>query len=191
VTGDEEGSSFDDGFVRSASRAQDDIFGDIMNNQKRLERFKRIADQLRELIAKTDDRAAHCATAAALLYHKIPGVSWTGFYFLKGGDLVIDAYQGPVACLVLERHIGVCWAAIDTNETQVVRDVHAFPGHIACDAQSRSEVVVPVRDRDGRAIGALDVDSRKEAHFDATDGKGYELIVRMLEDRWNKERSIT
>jgi GAF domain-containing protein len=156
-----------------------------MTDQKRLERFQRIADQLAELIAKTDDPAAHRSTATALLHHKIPGVSWTGFYFLKDGELVVDAYQGPVACLVLEQHTGVCWAAIDTNETQIVEDVHAFPGHIACDANSLSEVVVPVRDGAGRAIGVLDIDSRNKAHFDATDGEGYELIVRLLEDKWN------
>ncbi len=156
---------------------------------RRLDRFKRIADQLEELIAKTDDRAAHCATAVALLHHKIPGVSWTGFYFLKGGELVVDAYQGPVACLVLERHVGVCWAAIDSNQTQVVRDVHAFPGHIACDESSLSEVVVPIRDASGQPIGVLDVDSRKKAHFDEIDGVGYEVVVRLLETRWNTESS--
>jgi GAF domain-containing protein len=156
-----------------------------MTDQKRLERFQRIADQLEELIANTHDRAAHCATAVALLHHKIPGASWTGFYFLKDGELVVDAYQGPVACLVLERHVGVCWAAIDSNETQIVEDVHAFPGHIACDESSLSEVVVPVRDANGHPIGVLDIDSRKKAHFDEIDGKGYELIVNLLEKSWN------
>jgi GAF domain-containing protein len=157
-----------------------------MTDQKRLDRFKRIVEQLEELIAKTDDRAAHCATAAALLHHKVPGVSWTGFYFLKDGELVVDAYQGPVACLVLERHVGVCWAAIDNDETQVVTDVHAFPGHIACDEGANSEVVVPIRDPEGRPCGVLDIDSRKKAHFDQIDGEGYEMIVRLLEKRWNK-----
>jgi GAF domain-containing protein len=103
------------------------------------ERYQRIVDQLAELIAKTDDPAAHRATAVALLHHKIPGVSWTGFYYLKDGELVVDAYQGPVACLVLEQHVGVCWAAIDTDQTQIIRDVHAFPGHIPCDDRSRSK----------------------------------------------------
>jgi GAF domain-containing protein len=160
-----------------------------MSDEKRLGRYKRIADQLEELIAKTDDRAAHCATAAALLHHKIPGVSWTGFYFLKDDELVVDAYQGPVACLVLEKHTGVCWAAIDTDETQVVTDVHAFPGHIACDEGANSELVVPIRDREGRPYGVLDIDSRKKAHFDEVDGEGYEMVVKLLEKRWNKGSS--
>lgn len=162
-----------------------------MTDTKRRDRFKRIADQLEHLIAKTDDRAAHCATAAALLHHKIPGVSWTGFYFLKDGELVVDAYQGPVACLLLERHVGVCWAALDTDQTQIVRDVHAFPGHIPCDDRSRSEVVVPIHDADGRPIGVLDIDSHKHAHFDEVDGEGYEMVVKLLEKKWNKEASVS
>ena len=157
-----------------------------MKDHQRIERFKRIADQLEELIAKTDDSAAHRATAAALLHHKTPGVSWTGFYLVKDGELVVDAYQGPVACLVLEQHVGVCWAAIDTKQTQIVSDVHAFPGHIACDERSRSEVVVPIHDDDGRAIGVLDIDSHKKDQFDEIDGEGYELVVKVLEERWNK-----
>jgi GAF domain-containing protein len=160
-----------------------------MTEEQRLRRYRRIADQLEGLIAKTDDPVAHCATAAALLHHKIRGVSWTGFYFLKGSELVVDAYQGPVACLVLEQHVGVCWAAIDNDETQIVRDVHAFAGHIPCDDRSRSEVVVPIHDAGGRPRGVLDIDSHKEAHFDETDGEGYEMIVRLLEEKWNKPRS--
>jgi GAF domain-containing protein len=156
-----------------------------MSGQKRLERYQRIAEQLAELLSKSEDRTAHCATAAALLHHKVPGVSWTGFYFLKGGELVVDAYQGPVACQVLERHVGVCWAAIDNDAIQVVDDVHAFPGHIPCDARSRSEVVVPIHDASGMVIGVLDVDSHRAAHFTAVDAEGFERVVRLIEDRWN------
>mgnify|MGYP000629814435 CR=1 FL=1 len=140
-----------------------------MNEQRRRERYLRIAEQLEGLIAKTDDPVAHCATAAALLHHKIRGVSWTGFYFLKNGELVVDAFQGPVACLVLQRHTGVCWAGIDRDETQLVKDVHAFEGHIPCDANAASEVVVPIHASDGRAIGVLDIDSHQPAAFDELD----------------------
>ena len=160
-----------------------------MNDESRLNRYKRIADQLAELLVKTGDPAAHRATAAALLHHKIPGVSWTGFYLLKDGELVVDAYQGPVACLVLERNVGVCWAAIDQRQTQVVNDVHDHPGHIACDERTRSEVVVPICDANGRPIGVLDIDSPRKAHFDGVDGEGYELIVNLLEKRWNNPPS--
>ena len=162
-----------------------------MNDSSRLNRYRRIADQLGELIAKTDDRVAHRATAAALLHHKIPGVSWTGFYLLKHGELVVDAYQGPVACLVLEEHVGVCWAAIDQDTTQIVADVHAFPGHIPCDDRSRSEVVVPIHDAEGRPIGVLDIDSHRESHFDKVDGEGCRFVVEILEKNWNTVSSAT
>ena len=157
-----------------------------MANNHRPNRWARILVQLAELCGKTSDPIAHRSTAAALLHHKVPGVSWTGFYMLRGGDLVVDAYQGPVACLVLERHLGVCWAAIDSKETQFVPDVGCFPGHIACDSRTRSEIVVPIFGSDGEAIGVLDVDSHRPDHFDETDKEGYESIVHLLEKRWNR-----
>jgi GAF domain-containing protein len=155
-----------------------------MREATRRTRWARIRDQIAELIAKTDDQAAHRATAAAVLHHKVPGASWTGFYLLKQGELVVDAYQGPAACPVLAKHTGVCWAGIDRNETIVVPDVHAFPGHIPCDERSRSEIVVPVRDADGRPVGVLDVDSHRPDQFDEIDREGYESVVRLLERRW-------
>jgi len=155
-----------------------------MKDETRRARYARIRDQIAELIATTDDAVAHRATAAAVLHHKLPGVSWTGFYMLKNEDLVVDAYQGPAACVVLARHTGVCWAGIDRAETVVVPDVHAFPGHIPCDAGSRSEIVVPVRGADGRPIGVLDLDSHRPGHFDEIDRVGCETVVRLLEHRW-------
>ncbi|MDX2436808.1 MAG: GAF domain-containing protein [Acidobacteriota bacterium] len=156
-----------------------------MTTDSKRGRYQRIVEQLEELLGKSSDRTARCATAAALLHHKVPGVSWTVFYFLKNGDLVVDAYQGPVACQVLERHVGVCWAAIDDDATQVVEDVHAFAGHIACDARTKSEVVVPIHDASGTPIGVLDIDSYRVRHFDEVDGEGYERIVKLLEQTWN------
>ena len=156
-----------------------------MTTDSKRGRYQRIVEQLEELLVKSSDRTAHCATAAALLHHKVPGVSWTGFYFLKDADLVVDAYQGPVACQVLERHVGVCWAAIDDDATQVVEDVHAFAGHIACDARTKSEVVVPIHDASGTPIGVLDIDSHRERHFAEVDGEGYERVVKLLEETWN------
>ncbi len=156
-----------------------------MNDDQTKNLFERLSRQILGLIAKTNDPVAHRATAVALLHHKIPGVSWTGFYFLRGEDLVVEAYQGPVACLVLERHMGVCWAGINRNETLLVDDVEAFPGHIACDSRSRSEIVVPVRDGAGRAVGVLDVDSHLPDHFTEAHREGYETVVRLLEERWS------
>jgi len=152
-----------------------------MNDDALTKLFDRIAGQLSELMAKTEDPCARRSTAAALLHHKVPGVSWTGFYLLRGEDLVVEAYQGPVACLVLERHAGVCWAGIDRNETLLVDDVEAFPGHIACDSRSRSEIVVPLRGADAVPYGVLDVDSHLPEHFTEAHRRGYEKICRLLE----------
>jgi len=157
-----------------------------MKNDQIAGLFERLTKQILGLIAKTDDPVAHRATTVALLHHKVPGVSWTGFYFLRGEDLVVEAYQGPVACLVLERHMGVCWAGVDRNETLLVEDVETFSGHIACDSRSRSEVVVPIHDVDGQVIGVLDVDSYLPNHFSEAHRKGYESIVRLLEDSWKR-----
>jgi GAF domain-containing protein len=155
-----------------------------MGDTERRERFRRIQQQIAELIDDTDDPVAHRATAAAVLHHKVPGVSWTGFYMLRGDALVVDAYQGPVACLVLPRHTGVCWAGIDRRSTVVVPDVEMFPGHIPCDARTRSEIVVPVFGSDGAPTGVLDVDSHRLGHFDDVDREGYEGVVHLLERRW-------
>jgi GAF domain-containing protein len=156
-----------------------------MSETLRATRYERIVEQLADLVRATSDPVAHRSTAAALLHHKVPRVSWTGFYMLRGGELTVDAYQGQVACLVLSRHTGVCWAALDRDETLVVGDVHAFPGHIACDGRSRAELVVPLHDRDGRPIGVLDVDSHDLDRFDEVDEAGYESVARLLEAVWN------
>jgi GAF domain-containing protein len=156
-----------------------------MNDDAKRRLYGRIRQQIADLIADIDDPVAQRATAVAILHHKLMGVSWTGFYLLKNGELIVDAYQGPVACIRLERHTGVCWAAVDREETVVVDDVETFPGHIPCDERSRSEIVVPVIGTEGRPIGVLDVDSHNIAHFDDVDREGYESIVRMLEEKWN------
>ncbi|MEW6368047.1 MAG: GAF domain-containing protein [Acidobacteriota bacterium] len=151
-----------------------------MDSTQKMDRYQRIRDQLAELFAKTTDPIARMATTAALLHHKMPGFFWTGFYLLRGGELTVGPYQGSLACPVLQAHTGVCWAGIDRSETVVVRDVHTFPGHIACDARSRSEIVVPLRDATGAAIGVLDVDSENLAQFDAVDRQGLEAIVVLI-----------
>jgi L-methionine (R)-S-oxide reductase len=150
-------------------------------DERKLQRFQRIRGQLAEHMEKTADPLAHRATAAALLHHKVPGVSWTGFYMLRSGELVVDAYQGPVACILLPGHTGVCWAAIDRRESILVPHVHAFPGHIPCDERARSELVVPMFGPGGDPVGVLDIDSYQAGHFGETSLQGYELIVRLLE----------
>ena len=122
------------------------------------------------------------ATVAALLHHKIPHYFWTGFYLLKAGRLVVGPYQGPVACQVLEGPEGVCWAGVRRRETVVVPDVHLFPGHVACDSRSRSEIVVPLFDaKKDRVWGVLDVDSREPDAFSQLDALWLEKITGLLE----------
>jgi GAF domain-containing protein len=147
---------------------------------ERAARYDRIAVQLEELFRKTTDPTARMATAVALLHHKMPHFFWTGFYRLVDGELVVGPYQGPLACQVLEREKGVCWAGVRREEPVLVPDVHEFPGHIACDARSQSELVVPVRDGAGRIVGVLDVDSEQLAAFGEADVAGLSRVVAMI-----------
>jgi len=149
---------------------------------KKAERYQRIIEQLKGLTTNTTDREARMATIVALLHHKFEHFFWTGFYLLKEGELTVHLYQGPLACQVLERDKGVCWAGIEREESIVVPDVRKFPGHIACDSRSRSEVVVPVRDVRGRIIGVLDVDSKELNSFDEVDARYLEQIVKLIYD---------
>ncbi|UCF68914.1 MAG: GAF domain-containing protein [Acidobacteriota bacterium] len=151
------------------------------SSEKRLaERYERIASQLFALFGKTEDPIARMATAAAVLHHKMPHYFWTGFYRLVNGDLIVGPYQGALACQVLERGVGVCWAAVEREEPVLVADVHAFEGHIACDPRSKSEVVVPVRDRNENVVAVLDVDSEKPDAFSRADVEGLTSIAGQI-----------
>jgi GAF domain-containing protein len=151
-----------------------------MDKDMKRSRYQRIHVQLAGLLGKSQDPVAHMATVAALLYHKFDHYFFCGFYRLVDGDLVVGPYQGPLACQVLARGRGVCWAAVERGETVIVPDVHQFPGHIACDSRSLSEIVVPVRDKGGAIVAVLDVDSDKPAQFDEADAEGLQAIVELL-----------
>lgn len=147
-------------------------------------RYRRIADQLAALFVEgekaTHDPVARMATVCALLHHKMPHFFWTGFYLRHRERLVVGPYQGPLACAVLPAPDGVCWAGVRQGETLIVPDVHAFPGHVACDSRSRSEIVVPLRDGGGGIVGVLDVDSEQPDAFSETDRAGLERIVGLV-----------
>lgn len=151
-----------------------------MDAEKKEKRYQRIRDQLLPLLRKCSDPQARMASIAALLYHKMEDYFWCGFYRVCGDELLVGPYQGPLACMSLPRGRGVCWAAVERGGGLVVDDVHAFPGHIACDPRSRSEIVVPVKDSRGETVAVLDVDSRKTAAFDAVDQKCLEEICAMV-----------
>jgi len=149
-----------------------------MINRARL--YERIYLQLSELLGKTGDIDARMATVSAVLHHKLGMVLWTGFYSLKNGELLVKTYQGPLACQVLKKNTGVCWTAVNKQKTIIVPDVHQFEGHIACDPRAKSEIVVPVRDKNGEIIGVLDIDSKVLDRFDETDAIELEKITGLL-----------
>lgn len=152
-----------------------------MEHAGKKELYEAILSELSALLDGVDDPVTVMASIAAAIHHKLPYASWTGFYrVVEDGLLRIGPYQGPVGCLEIPFDRGVCGAAAREKRTQVVEDVHAFPGHIACDPTSRSEIVVPVVGADGELVAVLDLDSRQPAAFDETDRAGLERIVDRL-----------
>lgn len=141
--------------------------------------YRLLGGQLSALMEGERDALANLANAAALIYHALPDLNWAGFYLYKQGMLVLGPFQGMPACVRIPLGRGVCGTAALERRTQVVPDVHAFPGHIACDAASRSEIVVPLLDGD-RLLGVLDVDSPLPGRFDEGDREGLEALARLL-----------
>lgn len=138
--------------------------------------YAEVLGQAKALFEGERDATANSANLASLLFHSLPELNWAGFYWLKGGGLVLGAFQGKPACVRIGLGKGVCGTAAASARTVVVPDVHAFPGHIACDSASRSEIVVPVV-HGARVIGVLDLDSPRPARFDGTDAAGLEALV--------------
>jgi L-methionine (R)-S-oxide reductase len=150
------------------------------------ELYQELAVQARALIGGEASRIANAANFSALVYNALPGLNWAGFYFFDGNELVVGPFQGKPACVRIALGKGVCGTAAETRRTQVVRDVHEFPGHIACDSASQSEVVVPLVAADGKLIGVWDVDSPLIARFDEEDAKGMEALCRVfVEAGWS------
>jgi len=150
-----------------------------MDESKKEGRYQRIISQLEGLLTKTSDPVARMATIAAVLSHKFDYFFWCGFYMVHDDKLIVGPYQGPVACQVLQ-DTGVCLAAVNQNQSIVVPDVHKFPGHIACDSRSNSEIVVPVRNPQGHIMAVLDVDSAAFGSFDQVDRTQLEIIAAMV-----------
>jgi L-methionine (R)-S-oxide reductase len=141
------------------------------------EQYAQLLGQARALLAGEHDRIANGANLSALVYHSLPQLNWTGFYFFDGTELVVGPFQGLPACVRIPLDKGVCGAAATTRTTQRVADVDAFPGHIACDSASRSEVVVPLYLGDS-LVGVFDIDSPIPDRFDADDQAGLEAIAQ-------------
>ena len=143
------------------------------------EQYKMLVDQIRSLIAGETDQVAVMSNVAAAIHQEMK-FWWTGFYRVVGNELVLGPFQGPVACMHIPFGRGVCGTAWQREQTIVVPDVEQFPGHIACSSASRSEIVVPVFDKEGRVTAVLDIDSERLAAFDETDQRYLEEICRML-----------
>lgn len=142
--------------------------------------YNLLCEQLRALSEDNPHRIAKLANASALIYQGLDRLNWAGFYFLEGGKLVLGPFQGRPACIEIPMGRGVCGTAAKLDQTQLVEDVHAFPGHIACDSASRSEIVVPLHEY-GIVTGVLDIDSPVENRFDEADRAGVEAFARILE----------
>lgn len=140
-----------------------------------------MAAQLKALIQDVPYETANFANASALIWQELPDINWAGFYFMTDGMLVLGPFQGKPACTRIAVGRGVCGAAVAQDATQLVPDVHAFPGHIACDCASNSEIVIPIH-KDGAVYGVLDIDSPLFSRFSEADRAGLEALVLVLEE---------
>ena len=141
--------------------------------------YDKLAAELSSLLAGERDLVANAANFAALVFHSLPDLNWAGFYFVKDRELVLGPFQGKPACMRIAFGRGVCGFAAAKRATTIVPNVHEFPGHIACDMESKSEVVIPLI-KDGRFIGVLDLDSPMLARFDDADATGLETLLKIL-----------
>ena len=144
--------------------------------------YEKLCAELKALTDGVPHRIANLANASALIYNSLEDLNWAGFYFMEGGRLVLGPFQGKPACIEIGPGKGVCGAAAARNETQLVADVHAFPGHIACDSASNSEIVVPLRRADGSVFGVLDIDSPLFGRFTPDDRAGLEDFAAILSE---------
>ena len=150
-----------------------------LSHASKREAYSELHAQARALFEGERDFTANAANLAALVFHSLPDLNWAGFYWMKAGELVLGPFQGKPACVRIAVGKGVCGTAARDKRTVVVPDVHAFPGHIACDSASNSEVVVPVM-RGERVAGVLDLDSPRKGRFDEEDARGLEELVRIF-----------
>ncbi|OHB31890.1 MAG: diguanylate phosphodiesterase [Phenylobacterium sp. RIFCSPHIGHO2_01_FULL_69_31] len=157
-----------------------EAFNEITLPAEKAERYAAVSAEIASVLEGEPNRVARMATVASMLANSFPHYFWTGFYVVdetKGDELVVGPYQGTLGCMRIAFGRGVCGTAAATRQTQVVEDVHAFPGHIACDSRSASEIVVPVIDGRGELIAVFDVDSEQPAAFDAVDREWLERIL--------------
>lgn len=159
---------------------------EFSSNKK--EMYKEVVVLMRGLFEDCPHVIANLANASALLNQAMKEINWVGFYLMEEGQLVLGPFQGKTACVEIKVGKGVCGTAVERDEVMLVENVHAFPGHIACDSASRSEIVLPIH-ADGRTVGVLDIDSPVIARFDGEDRDGLVAVVNVIEDMFEKKQS--
>lgn len=148
--------------------------------------YSLISKEIEALTSDVANLISNLSNVSALLSMELDNINWVGFYLLNENELVLGPFQGKPACVTIPIGKGVCGTAVSTNSLQLVKDVHDFPGHIACDSSSRSELVMPLHDKSGRVIAVLDIDSPAIGRFSDTDGDGILLLQPVLENIFNR-----
>lgn len=144
--------------------------------------YSLIVKEAKALIEGVPNLISNLSNIASLLFHELKNINWAGFYFVEGDSLVLYPFCGKPACTLIPIGKGVCGTAVSTGEIQLVKNVHEFPGHIACDSASNSEIVLPIRNKHGEIVAVLDIDSPLIGRFDETDKEGLIQIVDLIED---------
>ncbi|MBN1951943.1 MAG: GAF domain-containing protein [Bacteroidales bacterium] len=152
----------------------------MISEAQKVARYQRLISQAEGLLEKSPSRESAFATLNAILYHKISYIFWVGFYLLHEKELIVNAYQGPLACQVLPYPRGICWQCIREGLAIIVPDVNLAPDHIACDSRSKSEIVIPLKGKDGIIPGVLDVDSDQTGAFTEADANGLTNLVNLI-----------
>ena len=148
--------------------------------------YSLISKEIEALTSDVSDLIANLSNVSALLNIELADINWVGFYLLKDDKLILGPFQGKPACVAIPVGKGVCGTAISTDSLQLVKDVHEFPGHIACDSASNSEIVLPLHDKSGKVVAVLDIDSPTLGRFSEADGEGILLLQPVLEDIFNR-----
>ena len=148
--------------------------------------YSLISKEIKALTSDVSDLIANLSNVSALLNMELTDINWVGFYLLKDDKLILGPFQGKPACVTISLGKGVCGTAVSTDSLQLVKDVHAFPGHIACDSASNSEIVLPLHDKSGKVVAVLDIDSPTLGRFSEADGEGILLLQPVLEDIFNR-----
>ena len=148
--------------------------------------YSLISKEIEALTSDVSDLIANLSNVSALLNMELTDINWVGFYLLKDDKLILGPFQGKPACVTIPIGKGVCGTAVSTDSLQLVKDVHEFPGHIACDSTSNSEIVLPLHDKSGKVVAVLDIDSPTLGRFSEADGEGILLLQPVLEDIFNR-----